>query len=247
MSESRPLSVCYNKGVQKNASQLLLFFLVPIFSFSVFWYVKADVIDDLKAKIDERNETIKNLDLEIAQYETQVEKTSSQGKTLKNKITTLELTRKKILAEITSIQNQISIATLSITRLKDQISEAEKTITKNRAAIASTLVLTNEEESTSLAEILLTYRSISNFLDRVESLSQLNDGLKTKLAEVRSLKESVEDKKTDTEGKRKELIGLANNLSDKKIVTTVKTPYTKVNKPANTAVRRIITSISIRL
>ncbi|MEK7574715.1 MAG: peptidoglycan DD-metalloendopeptidase family protein [Patescibacteria group bacterium] len=201
-----------------SAPKLLLFFIVPILSISVIWHAQADVIDDLKAKIDERNEVIKNLDLEIAQYEAQVEKTSTQGKTLKNKIATLELTRKKLLAEITSIQNQISVANLSINKLSGQISDAEKTIARDRAAIASTIVQTDEEESVSLAEMLLTYPSISHFLDRVESLSQLSVGLKIRLAEVRALKEDIEGKKVDTEGKRKELISLANNLSDKKKV-----------------------------
>lgn len=177
---------------------------------------RADLIDELKTKIDERNQAIKDLDAEIAQYQQQVDKTTAESKTLKSKISTLELTRKKLLAEITSIQNQIAVANLSIDKLGIQITNTEKMIVKGREAIASTLVQANEEETVTFVEMILGDQTISSFLDRVEALSELSVGLKAKLNEVRILKQDVENKKLDTENKKKQLVSLANNLSDKK-------------------------------
>lgn len=179
---------------------------------------RADLVDELKSKINERNKVIQDLEKEIAEYQTQVEKTSAQGKTLKNKIAALELTRKKLSAEVKAIENKVARATLSIQELDIQISDAELTISRELAAIASTLEQTDREESTSFVETLLNYHSISSFLDRVESLSQLNQGLKAELQKVRSLKIDLESKKSEVQGKRKELINLATDLSDKRKV-----------------------------
>lgn len=195
---------------------LFVYFIVLSLSGSI---AKADLIDDLKSKIDERNQAIKNLDLEIAQYQAQIEKTSSQGQTLKGKINSLELTRKKLLSEIYTIQNKILVANLSIDKLKAQISFAEGTIQKDRFSIQSTLVQINEEETASFVEVLMNHPSISIFLDKVESLGQLNQGLQDKLKSVRSLKKDVEQKKSETESQRKQLINLAGSLTDKKKVT----------------------------
>ena len=179
---------------------------------------RADLVDDLKAKIDERNKVIRDLEKEITEYQAQVEKTSAQGKTLKNSITALELTRKKLSVEITAIENKIASATLSIRKLDIQISDAESKIAKEIDILASMLRQTNEEESNSLIETILNYQNISNFLDKIESLAEFNQALKTELANVRLFKQNLEQNKSEAQGKRQELITLAGSLTDKKKV-----------------------------
>jgi len=176
------------RKLYKTAFQWL--FLAAVFSLT-FQYAAADMVDDLKSKIDERNKIIQDLEKEISQYQTQVEKTSAQGTSLKSKIAALELTRKKLSAEVKVIENKIARATLSIQELNIQISDTALTIKRELSAIAGTLEQTNEEESNSLVETLLNYRSISSFLDRVESLSELNQGLKTEIKNGRFLKQDL--------------------------------------------------------
>lgn len=179
---------------------------------------RADLVDDLKSKIEERNRVIQELEKEISQYQTQVEKTSAQGASLKNKIAALELTRKKLSAEIKALENKIARATFSIQELEIQIADTSLTIKRGLAAMAETLEKIDEEESNSLVETLLNYRSISSFLDKAESLSELSQGLKAELKTVRSLKQDLENKKLEAQGKRQELVSLATGLSDKKKV-----------------------------
>ena len=202
---------------------LISFSLVFLFALALP-KARADLVSDLNAKIDERNQNIADLEKEIAQYQAQVDKTSAQAKTLQNAIATLTLTQKKLSTEITVIEDQIDSTTLSITQLNIQISDSEATIARALAGISSTLEQTNEAESSSLVEALLNYPSISGFLDRIDSLSQLNQGLKTELENVRLLEQDLENKKTVAQGKRQSLLTLASNLSDKKKVAD----YTKV-------------------
>lgn len=194
------------------ALSITLFFSLNIFS------VKADLIDELKIKIDERNKIIEDLEKEIAEYQAQVEKTSAKGKTLKNSIAALELTRKKLSTEISSIQNRISATNLSIEQLDVQISNTEATINEELDLISSILNRTEEEESSSFVEVILSYPSISVVLDKVESLSQLNQGLLRSLTLVRESKLKLENNKIELQGKKKQLVTLVDSLSDKKKV-----------------------------
>ncbi|MES2087371.1 MAG: peptidoglycan DD-metalloendopeptidase family protein [Patescibacteria group bacterium] len=200
--------------------KLICVFLLGLFFLSIFSVprVHADLIEDLKSKIDERNKVIKDLEVEIAQYQSQVEKTSTEGKTLKSKIAALELTRKKLSAEISSLENKIASANLSIQKLNIQISDSETSIKKSVQSISNTLAETDEEESTSLVETLLTYKSISSFLDRVETLGQLNESLNSELAKLKTLKSQLEDSKLQSQKARDSLVTLADSLTDKKKV-----------------------------
>ena len=194
------------------------FFLALILLLTVFSSARADLVDDLKSKIDERNKIIKDLEKEISAYQAEVEKTGAKAKTLRNSIAALELTRKKLSTEIISIENKVTRATLSIEALQIEIAEAEASIKRGLVAIASILRQADEEESGSFVETVLNYPSISTFLDRVQSLLELNIALQAELARVRALKQDLENKKSELQGKRQELINLAGSLSDKKKV-----------------------------
>lgn len=219
--------------------KIFLYFFIPIIFLSVFSVTRADLVDDLKSKIEERNRVIDDLEKEIAEYQVQVEKTGAQAKTLKNAINTLELTRKKLSAEITVIQNKISSTNLTIRQLDSQIAEASATIKRTISGIAVTIRETDMEESNSFIETLLNYQKISTFLDKVESLENLSLGLKTALAEVEDAKKELETKNTAAQGKRRELQSLAGDLTDKKKVAEYnKAQTTKVltdtkNKQSN--------------
>jgi murein DD-endopeptidase MepM/ murein hydrolase activator NlpD len=85
-------------------------------------------------------------------------------------------------------------------------------------SVANIIRQVDIEESNSLVETVLNYPSLSTFLDRIESLSTMNRGLKVAITELRTLKLNLEDKKVEAQGKRKELLTLAGDLSDKKKV-----------------------------
>lgn len=203
--------------ISRLKSVRVLIFLVAFFIFN-FTNVKADLVDDLKGKIDERNRTIADLEKEIVEYQSQIEKTSTKAKSLKNDIATLELTRKKLSTEISVLQNRIVATNLNITQLDGQINDTISTINRTTNGIATTLQKTNQEESTTLVETLLNYPRISTFLDKIESLGQLNLGLQEELKNLKNLKVDLQTKEAKAEGKRKELVSLAGGLSDKKKV-----------------------------
>lgn len=198
--------------------KIVLFFfgLALLLPFPAF--TRADLVDDLKAKIEERNRVIAELEKEIALYEAQVEKTGAEATTLKSAVNALELTRKKLSAEIKVIENKISAASLSIKSLDSEINERQKNIDKNLGLITAMINKTNELESSSLLETLLNYPTISRFWDQVESLSELYGALREAVLELREERQELGDKKLEEEARKKELLTLSDNLTDKKKV-----------------------------
>lgn len=193
-------------------------FLAVLILLSAFSTTHADLAEELKAKIDERNKVIAELEQEIALYQEQVDKTEAEAKTLKGKIAALELTRKKLTTEIKAIQNKISAANLTIEKLDSEIAHTKEKISQAHASLAEILQRTDMEESHSLVEVLLTYPSLSVFLDRIRTLSDLNESLQSTLVTLKSLKQDLESKHAEVQGKRKELVNLAGQLGDKKKV-----------------------------
>ncbi len=181
-------------------------------------HTQADLVDDLKAKIEERNKVIADLEKEISQYQAEVEKTGTEAKSLKNAISKLELTRKKLSAEIKVLQNKISSATLTIDKLGLEISDSQKNIDRKLHAMRETFRLSDMEESNSFVETIFNYPRLSTFLDKTQNLAEVNRSLKEALTNVRALKKDLEEKKAEAQGKRQELISLSGDLTDKKKV-----------------------------
>ncbi len=203
------------KIFRKPLFYFLIFSLVFIFSVQM---VRADLVEDLKSKIDERNKVIADLEKEIAEYQVQVETTGAKAKTLKNDINALELTRKKLSAEISVLQNKISSTNLTIRQLGNEIDDTKDSISRGQSSIATMLRQADIEESNSLLETILNYRSISVFLDRIQSVSEVNRSLKVELQKLKTLKGDLEQKTVSAENKRKELENLSGSLIDKKKV-----------------------------
>ncbi|MSR78580.1 MAG: hypothetical protein EXS59_00325 [Candidatus Taylorbacteria bacterium] len=195
---------------------------VPLFlSIALFFLVstvRADLVEDLKSKIDERNKVIADLEKEIAEYQVQVETTGAKAKTLKTDINALEFTRKKLSAEISVLQNKITSTNLTIRQLGNEIDDTKDSIDRAQSSIATMLRQTDVEESNSLLETVLNYKSISIFLDRIQSVSDVNKNLKVELQKSKTLKGDLEHKTVSAENKRKELVTLSGSLLDKKKV-----------------------------
>ena len=74
----------------------------------------ADEVDLLRNKIDEAQDQIDTIDEEIARYEAELNKVGTEKSTLQSAIDQLNLTRKKLLADITRTQKEIERTTYAI-------------------------------------------------------------------------------------------------------------------------------------
>ena len=69
-------------------------------------YLYADTVDDLKQQIDVHNTQIESLNKEISQYQKQLDSVSNTKKTLQGTLSQLDISRKKVTANISVTKNK---------------------------------------------------------------------------------------------------------------------------------------------
>lgn len=203
----------------------LLFFL------SIGTFSNADVINDLRASISQKNSELEQIQKEIGAYQIEIEKTGEQKSSLNKTLQTLETTRKKLLAEIKATEKKISIANTSIEKLNLDIEDKNERLLISLSALGASLRNIDLLESQTLVELTLSNKKISDIWESVDALSSVEKALKAHIDDVKELKQELESNKKQKETEKNKLIGLKGGLADQKqIVENNKSEKNKLLK-----------------
>lgn len=205
------------KNYRKDQKSIFfIIFIIPIIgiflSFTNTSYSQS--IDVIKTNIDSHGDKIRQLEQEIQNYSKQMEVVSGQAKTLQNAVQVIVLNQKKISAEIKKTETNIQKTNETISSLGLQIGDTEEKISSNSDAIAKALNSMRQRDDVSMIETLLTNKSISEFLNEYESVSQFQQKVREQSKELSYHKEELGNKKTDTEKEKSKLVALKSQLSD---------------------------------
>lgn len=197
---------------------IFLIFLIIIFLLASN-AVSASPIDDLKQKIDDNNAQIAQIQKEIDELQKQLDKTGQDAKTLKNQISQLETTIKNLKANINLTAGKITAANLNIEQLNAEIQLKEEKIADNKKVLAEAIRNMNEAESKSLVEILLANVSLSDFYGDIERIKDYQETINANLAQLRELKEDLQEREAAKEAEKRNLVSLQSRLTDQKKIT----------------------------
>lgn len=180
--------------------------------------VFAQSIDELQKEISDYSSKIDALEQEIKEYEDQLSVIGSEKQTLESTVNELDVSRKKISANIKLTQNRIYSTTLQIQELGKEIGSKGTQIERDNKAVATAIRRINEVESQSMIEVLLTDNGLNQFWDQLESLQRFQTVVRDQLKELVALKTSLEGTKTSSERKRIELTNYNTELAGQRIV-----------------------------
>ena len=180
--------------------------------------VNAAIVDELRDRITDRNTKIQELEKEINQYQNDLEEVGKEKQTLTSEVKRLDISRQKISTDIKLTQNKIDSTNYQIQKLSLEIDGKKDKIGKNTEVIADTIRVMNEIESESLIEIVLSNDDISGFLNQIETIQQFQSKMRDDVKQLTMLKDDLEDKKTQTEKKKK-------NLQTIKVICLTKNSY----------------------
>ncbi|MDD5050255.1 MAG: peptidoglycan DD-metalloendopeptidase family protein [Candidatus Pacebacteria bacterium] len=216
--------------MNKYVISFLFIFLTLLGTFSAPRSVRAlTTAEELRQKIDERNNLIAQLEAEIAKYSTVVGKISSQAQTLKNAIALLDTSIKKLETEIKATQNKIASTNLTIESLQDQIVDKKTKIQDDQSAIRETIRQQEYAESNSLVETMLNNTNLSEYWDGIATLEKFRGTVRDKAIALANEKKDLEDQQNQVVSKKKTLVDYQTQLADqKKIVEGTKTDKAKV-------------------
>lgn len=196
-------------------SKYYILFLIVV-ALCVPHNVFAGVIEDLQAKINDRNSQIKALEDEIDQYNKEVEKVGKQASTLKGAIQALDLTQKKVDASLALTSSRIQKVTLTIQSLAYSISTTSGGIDSNKQLLRTLVTEVYRQEQENPIEALLASKTFSEMWTTVDRMRQTQKQVTIKTNELHDLKDNLSNRKVESEKAQKELSALKEKLQDEK-------------------------------
>jgi len=193
--------------------------VVLIFSFLIFNFTAfAAEIDDLRLQIESKQGEIQQLEKQIAAYKEQIKNQQSTASTLSKQVANMEAQIRKLQAEIQLTQTQISAASLKIEGLKIDINARNIEIQKQKDNLSETIRAINDFDQETSISLVLKNENFSDFLNQMQFVESLQQGLQAKLDEIKTLKKELEGKKNDIEEQKSALENFRNELSGKNLV-----------------------------
>ena len=180
-------------------------------------FINAQSADELKNKIDQKSAEIEKLEKDIASFQSQLNTLSKQKSTLAGSIKELDLTKKKLNADISVTQNKIDKKNLEIHGLSADITVKESNIDNNREVISSQLRSIDEYERTGLTETLLAVeKDFTNVWNDIDNMLSLREQITDQIANLKKVKGELEDTREVSIEAKNELTALRTKLSDQK-------------------------------
>src|SRR3989344_632108 len=158
----------------------------------------------LQQQIDAKTKEIQQLEALAQSYKNTIASTQSQSQTLKNKIQQISQTVNKLKTEIRLAQTQIARTNLEIGGLQSKIDAATIEIKQKQRDLGLLLQSLAASNEKNLVEVLLQYDHLSDFATYMQGIEDLQKRVYQTLGEVKILRQSLTDDKTEAEGKVKD-------------------------------------------
>ncbi len=182
-------------------------------------FTDASLIDDLKKRIADREQELKQLEQKSKEYKSNISSSQKQQKTLKQNIQDLTDELNYLGNQILITETKIDQTDLLIKKLKLEISKQEESIEATKIYIASTIQTINQFDETSTLELLLRNRNFSDFLSQTDYIESLEEEIQKDLDSIQLLKSKLESRHQEQEQKEGELEDLKGDLSSQKSIT----------------------------
>lgn len=193
---------------------------IPL-SYSTIPFALADdedeeAIEELNSKIEEQRKQMEAIDAQIAEQQQKLNEVAGQKKTLQTEVSTLDASKNKIETSIKKTQTGISASNLTLNRLAIEVNSQEEKIRANSEALAESLRTLQHVDDMSPLELYLNDLSITSAVSAMETVSQIQDAIRTSSSEIVALKNELIDTMQLTEAQKNELEQLTNKLAGEK-------------------------------
>lgn len=197
---------------------MCLFFVVCVSAMPM--RVKADTLSDLRSSVSSLQNQIKALDQEIRDYNTKIEKTQGESKSLKAALLALENRKKGLLLQIDSTNLKIKEASKSIDYTKEKIGVMVEIIDKNKSGLKEIFSHLQTDEANTYPFFLMTSKegSISSFFDGLQRTKEISSSVENKVQDLNDAKKNLEESKREFEIQKSSLQKLQATLVNQKYV-----------------------------
>lgn len=191
---------------------------IPLLAAVPFVSAQTSELEKLQKDIEDRGSRLQEIEKEIEKYNQELKQVGAEKQTLQKAINQLVLERKKVQAEISRTENLISSTDLEINKLILEINKTEKSITQIESAIAQIIRSQYKGGDTSMIELLLTHRQLSDFWSTFEAHETVRNSMSVKVGELTSLSKMLIEKREENTEKRSQLASLQTQYRDQNTV-----------------------------
>ncbi len=133
---------------------------------------------NLQSQIDAQNQQINAINLQIAQYQVELQKIGNNKKTLQDAINSLNLQINKVKAQIALTQHQINATQLQIEQLGTGIADTQQTISTNNLALSSSIRSLQEIDSQPMLLQIFSTDNVYDAWNDVNSITQILNSIR---------------------------------------------------------------------
>jgi murein DD-endopeptidase MepM/ murein hydrolase activator NlpD len=173
-------------------------------------------IKDLNSQISGKKNKLEDIQKKQEEYADAIRKKQAQKADLSNQLAILDNRIAKSELDIEVVETNIDRTDLEINKTNLEIATKETEIIKEKEHIASVLRLLYKQDKASALEIILLNNTLSEFLNQVKYLEDINSELGDSLDNLKQYKDTMDEKKADLVSRGKELADLKTELDDKK-------------------------------
>ncbi len=173
-------------------------------------------IKEINKEIQQKKDKIKKIQDKQKKYAKALKKTQSEEASLGNQLAILDNRLVKTELDIESVEAEIDVTGLEIKKSEAEIEDTNKEITEERGHLASILRLIYKQDRIGSLEIILLNNNLSEFLNQVKYLENINSEVGNILDSLKAYKDENEKKLSILAKKNQELSELKDDLSSKK-------------------------------
>ena len=195
---------------------VFLIFLLSMVCPSVF--AVGENSEQLKQAIDEKSKELTEVNDKINQVQKDLQDIQGQKQTLQQEVKKSDYTINQVNLGIKSSELNIQKLGLEIQSLKYNINDAESQIELKKGAIAGLLNELNRKDGESALVVFLRYKNLSESLNEVQNIVDLNSGLSNNVSELIVLNEKLSDNLSQSLTKKNAIKLENNNLKYRKVI-----------------------------
>lgn len=189
-----------------------------ICSFSIFSYVQAeDTATDLQTEREELQKQINDANGQLEDVQSELSENLQQVQKLDEKISTSQ-------QELDEINTKIAELQTSMEEVEAKLEEAEENYKKQKELLDNRLIAVYESSDTQYLDVILSSRSVSEFLSNYFLITELATKDTELLEEMQEKKQGIEISKKQIENTKEQLATMkANQTKTAKVLENTKT------------------------
>ncbi len=194
--------------------------LIALFAFLPLYFSRGETAEEIRIKIEQKSEDIAKLEEQIKAYQQELESLGRQKNSLSVSIKELDLTKKKLTADISITQKKIDKTNLTITNLSRDIGNKQVSIENNISSISAGIRETEEYEMANIIETLLSRNDFTDIWTDIDHIAAVREKMTENILRLKEVKSELEDTHEETVEAKNELVALRAKLSDQQKLIT---------------------------